>query len=177
MANEGYVYEVETEETSFLGRKKLNSRVCTEARVVTCIYRNNDTGYSIYNVENTENRWLKISGYFPAELRYNSFYSFDGIVKEGKFGRILQVEEYKSALPQSEDGILTVLRTLPRLDTLAYQLYQQLGDEVLELILNDPEQVARRVKGVGIKLAMEWQSRLQELKESDVIMQTRSYLL
>ena len=172
MANEGYVYEVETEETSFLGRKKLNSRVCTEARVVTCIYRNNDTGYSIYNVENTENRWLKISGYFPAELRYNSFYSFDGIVKEGKFGRILQVEEYKSALPQSEDGILTVLRTLPRLDTLAYQLYQQLGDEVLELILNDPEQVARRVKGVGIKLAMEWQSRLQELKESDVIMQT-----
>lgn len=172
MSENGYVYEVETEETSFLGRKKLNSRVFTEVRIVTCIYRNNDTGYSIYNVENTENRWLKISGYFPTELRYDSFYSVEGIVKEGKYGRILQVEQYKSALPQSEDGILTVLRTLPRLDTKAYQLYQQLGDNVLELILNDPEQVARRVKGVGIKLAMDWQMRLRALKESDVIVQT-----
>lgn len=172
MPSEGYVYEIETEETSFLGKKKLNSRVCTEVRIVTCLYRNNDTGYSIYNVENTENRWFKISGYFPTDLHFDSFYSVEGIVKEGKYGRVLQVEKYKSALPQTEEGILTVLRTLPRLDTMAYPLYQQLGENVLELILNEPEQVAQRVKGVGLKLAMEWQAQLRELKESDVIVQT-----
>ena len=37
MSENGYVYEVETEETSFLWRKKLNSRVFTEVRIVSCI--------------------------------------------------------------------------------------------------------------------------------------------
>ena len=47
MAQEGYWFEVETEETSFLGKLKLNAAVNTEARIVACIYRNSDTGYSI----------------------------------------------------------------------------------------------------------------------------------
>lgn len=172
MAQEGYWYEVETEETSFLGKLRLNASVVSEARIVSCVYRNADTGYSIYNVENTDNRWFKISGYFPTELRLDSFYSFEGVVKEGKWGRILQITQFRSALPQTEDGIMTVLRTLPKLDTRAGLIYEQLGDEALALILNDPEEVARRIKGVGPKLAKEWQNRLLELKESDVIIQT-----
>lgn len=48
MAQEGYWYEVETEETSFLGKLRLNASVVSEARIVSCVYRNADTGYSIY---------------------------------------------------------------------------------------------------------------------------------
>ena len=171
MAQEGYWFEVETEETSFLGKLKLNAAVNTEARIVACIYRNSDTGYSIYNVEDANNRWFKISGYFPTDLKLNAFYSMEGVVKDGKYGRILQIDKYKSAMLQSEDGILTVLRRLPKLDTRAAYIYQELGDESLDLIMSDPEVVARRVKGVGIKLAKEWQSQLMELKESDIILQ------
>lgn len=67
---------------------------------------------------------------------------------------------------------MTVLRTLPRLDTRAQVVYETLGPQALKLILEDPEEVVRQVKGVGIKLANRWQESLRNVKESDIVLQT-----
>ena len=89
----------------------------SEVRVVRNIYRNNENGYSIYDAEDTSYRLLKLSGYFPTPLRLDGYYRVRGIIKKGKYGRTLQVDDYKSALPEDQDSVITVLRTLPGLDT------------------------------------------------------------
>lgn len=169
--SEGYWFAPETEETSYLNTLPLNSKLSTEVRMVRNIYRNEDNGYSVYDVEDIEHHWFKLTGYFPAALRLDIYYAIDGTVKDGRYGRTLDADSYRSVLPHNEEGILTILRTLPRLDTRAMVVYQELGDDALDLILEDPAQVSQRIKGVSLSMAEAWQSSLRNLKESDVLLQ------
>jgi len=160
------------EDTSILSTFPINAPLQTEVRIAHKLFRREDDGYSVYDVEDSNYRWFKINGYFPAPLKLDAFYTLDGVVKKGKYGRVLQVLDYRSALPEEENAIITVLRTLPRLDTRAPQVYQALGPKTLELILESPEEVARQVKWVGLETAKIWQKALQGLKESDIILET-----
>lgn len=169
--SDGYWFAPETEETSYLNTLPLNSKLTTEVRMVRNIYRNEDNGYSVYEVEDTEHRWFKLTGYFPAALRLDIYYAVDGIIKDGRYGRTLNTDNYRSVLPHDEEGILTILRTLPRLDTRAMVVYQVLGDNALDLILEDPEHVSKSIKGVSLSMAEAWQTALRNLKKSDVLLQ------
>lgn len=169
--SDGYWFAPETEETSYLNTLPLNSKLSTEVRMVRNIYRNEDNGYSVYEVEDTEHRWFKLTGYFPAALRLDIYYAVDGTIKDGRYGRALNTDNYRSILPHDEEGILTILRTLPRLDTRAMVVYQALGDNALDLILEDPERVSQTIKGVSLGMAEAWQTALRNLKESDVLLQ------
>lgn len=167
-----YWFAPETEETSFLGALEVSSELCVEVRVVRNLYRNKENGYSVYDVEDAEHHWFKISGFIPSAMKIDSYYSVRGVVKDGKYGRTLQISDYHSALPQDEIGIINVLRTLPRLDTRAPAIYQALGEEALMLILEDPKAVASKVKWVGEEDAVLWQRSLRAMKESDIILET-----
>ena len=62
---EGYWFAPETEETSFLGQLSINTPVVIEVRVVNNNFRNDENGYSVYDVEDTDYHRFKINGYFP----------------------------------------------------------------------------------------------------------------
>lgn len=89
-------------------------------------------------LEDSVHRWFRINGYFPTPVKLDAFYTVDGVVKDGKYGRVLQVLDYRSAFPKDPDGIITVLRTLPGLDARTPMVYEVLGENALELILEDP---------------------------------------
>jgi len=172
MAEGGYWFAPETDETSFLGQLEINDPVSAEVRVVNNNFRNDENGYSVYDVEDTNYRRFKINGYFPTKLKIDGYYIVDGVVKDGKYGRVLQVMDYRSSLPQEKDAVITVLRTLPQLDTRAPEVYDILGANALEIILNDPEQVARKVRRVGSVIAKQWQQALLRFKQDDAIIKT-----
>ena len=169
---EGYWFAPETEETSFLGQLSINTPVVIEVRVVNNNFRNDENGYSVYDVEDTDYHRFKINGYFPTKLRIDGYYTVDGVVKDGKYGRVLQVMDYRSSLPQSKDAVITILRTLPQLDTRAPEVYELLGPHALDIILEDPEQVAKKINHVGVATAKLWQQALLGFKEDDVIVKT-----
>lgn len=89
-------------------------------------------------LEDSVHRWFRINGYFPTPVKLDAFYTVDGVVKDGKYGRVLQVLDYRSAFPKDPDGLITVLRTLPELDARTPMVYEALGENALELILEDP---------------------------------------
>lgn len=169
---EGYWFAPETEETSFLGQLSVNTPVITEVRIVNNNFRNDENGYSVYDVEDSDYHRFKINGYFPTKLRIDRYYTVDGVVKDGKYGRVLQVMDYRSSLPQSKDAVITILRTLPQLDTRAPEVYKLLGPHALDIILEDPEQVAKKINHVGVATAKLWQQALLGFKEDDVIVKT-----
>lgn len=168
----GYWFAPVTEENSFLGALKVNTPITVEVRIAHSVYHNSETGFAVYSVEDTNHHWFRINGYFPTPVKLDAFYTVDGVVKDGKYGRVLQVLDYRSAFPQDPDGIVTVLRTLPGLDTRAPMVFETLGDNALNLILEDPDSVAGRLKGIGVKLVQRWQEALKNMKESDIILQT-----
>lgn len=159
----------DAEDTSLLAQYPIGTPIKTEVRVVFKTYRNDENGYSVYDVEDSNYRRLKINGYFPTPLRLDGYYTVDGVVKKGKYGRTLQVADYRSAMPEEQDAVITVLRTLPGLDTKAPEIYRILGPKALDIIMNDPGQVVERVPGVGQASAQRWQRALRGFQEDDAI--------
>lgn len=165
-------YSLDAEDTSLLAQYAIGTQLNFEVRVIRNIYRNNENGYSVYDTEDTNYRLLKLSGYFPTPLRLDGYYRVEGVVKKGKYGRTLQVTNYKSSLPDDKDSVITVLRTLPGLDTRAPDVYHALGPSALEMIMDAPEEVSKQISGVGIATALRWQKALKGFREDDVILKT-----
>lgn len=108
----------DAEDTSLLAQYAVGAPIKTEVRIVFKTYRNDENGYSVYDVEDNDYRRFKINGYFPTPLRLDGYYIVDGVVKKGKYGRTLQVADYRSAMPEDQNAVITVLRTLPGLDAV-----------------------------------------------------------
>lgn len=160
---------LEAEDTSLLAQYEVGTPLASEVRVMRTVYRNDENGYSVYDAEDGDYRLLKLSGYFPAPLRLDGYYKVRGAVRKGKYGRTLQVEDYQSSLPEDRDAVITVLRTLPGLDTRAPDVYYALGPRALEIIMDDPAEVARLVRGAGEATAARWQQALRGFKEDDAV--------
>lgn len=167
-----FCLSLDAEDTSLLAQFSIGTELTSDVRIVRNVYRNKDNGYSVYDAENNDYRMLKLSGYFPTSLRLDGYYKIKGLVKKGKYGRTLQVSEYHSAFPEDQDSVITVLRTLPGLDTRAPDVYRILGAKALDIIIDAPEEVSKKIPGVGLKTAIRWQQALQGFKEDDVVLQT-----
>ena len=159
----------DAEDTSLLAQYAVGAPIKTEVRIVFKTYRNDENGYSVYDVEDNDYRRFKINGYFPTPLRLDGYYIVDGVVKKGKYGRTLQVADYRSAMPEDQNAVITVLRTLPGLDARAPDIYRILGPKALDIIMNAPDQVVEKVAGVGQSTALRWQQTLKGFQEDDAI--------
>lgn len=161
-----YNFMPETEETGPLAKYELGETVHKVVRAMTCLYLG-DQGFGVYEVDEN-NRRFTIVGNFPYKLAMNSFYKIVGTVALGKRSlRQIKIIECEATLPNTEQGIITVLQTLHGLDTQAYKLYSIVGPDILDILQNNPEQVAAMVKGVGIKRARGWQAELLAMGAND----------
>ena len=64
-------------------------------------------------------------------------------------------------MPEDQDAVITVLRTLPGMDPRAPDIYRILGPKALEILMIDPDQVVKKVPGVGQQSALRWQRALK----------------
>ena len=150
----------------------INDSITFEIRVLNELFRNDETGYSVYDVENSNCRRFKITGYFPISLKYDIHYMVEGLVKSGKYGRVLQVLEYHSSLPKTEDAILIILRNLPWMGTRAKDAYDLLGPDILNLILSHPDQVTAKLKYATPGIVEKWAEYLRSFQEGDLLLHT-----
>ena len=167
-----FYFSLDAEDTSLLAQYGVGTSLTAEVRVVRNIYRNPENGYSVYDVEDNDYRMLKLSGYFPTPLRLDGYYKVEGVIKKGKYGRTLQVVDYRSSLPEDKDSVITVLRTLPGLDTRAPDVYRILGPKALGIIMDNPEEVIKKIPHVGPATAARWQQALRGFREDDIVLKT-----
>lgn len=164
----GFNYAPVTSSNGPLAKYEVGATVSKTVRAVNCIYYSE--GFQVYQVEivNSEGYFVTIVGTFPYRLVLNAYYNVEGIVSEDKRGeKQIKVTSCESTLPTDYNGIITVLKTLHGLDTQAYQLYDKVGPEILELLKTDPDKVASMVKGVGKKRVRAWQEELLARGEND----------
>lgn len=163
----GFNYPTETEDNSILAPYSVGETIHKTVHILNSIYKG-DNGFAIYDVEENARRFV-ILGNFPYDLALNAYYKVVGDVTVNKKNNTkqLQITSCQTAFPNDREGILTVLRTLHGLDTQAFKLYSIIGPNVLDILQNNPEQIAKTVKGVGIKRAKAWQQELLARGEND----------
>lgn len=155
-----------------LDKLQIGERITKPGRIVNRIYKAADSNYCVFEVEDDNLRRFVVSGQFPAPPQVDSYCEFTGTVREYKRGRQLAVESYHSAMPETSTGIITLLTTLPGLDSRASRLYEVFGRDVLEVIKANPARVAKAIKGVSLARARIWQNHLLDREKTEKGMQT-----
>lgn len=128
-------------------------------------------GFGIYNCELDNKLEMVIKGNFPLPLQLQQVYQVKGKVVLRKFDKQIEVSSYEAVEPKGEYKVITYLQQLKGLKRRAETIYEQFGDESIELLKTNPEKVSKAVKGISVKKAKEWQEELlgRESKEDDVL--------
>lgn len=155
-----------------LDQYEINDPMTAEIRILNEVFRNDETGYSIYDVENSNFRRFKITGYFPVPLKYNTYYVVEGLIKSGKYGRVLQALEYRSSLPKTKDAILMILRNLPWMGDRAKEAYDLFGTGIFNVIFDHPDQIVAKLKYATPETVKKWREYLQSFQEDDLLIHT-----
>lgn len=130
------------------------------------IFATYDSGFGIYGAEDENGETFTLTGSFSPFLSAGSTYLVKGKVNEYKSEKKVMGFVAHPTKPQTQRGILAYLKTLKGLKTRADLLYETYGNNVIDMLLNNPEEVAKSISGIGMKSVESWKQQLEELKDN-----------
>ncbi len=146
--------------------------------VSAIVFRNEENGYTVLNLETTDGDDVTCVGNFPA-LSVGAVLNVKGKVSVHKtYGEQLAVESYTVCDPTSKAGIVKYLSSglIKGVgEVTANNIYNMFGNDTFGIIEHNPMQLAR-VKGISAKKAMDIANAVAELKiMQEQIMFLQSY--
>lgn len=130
------------------------------------IFATYDSGFGIYGAEDENGESFTLTGSFSPFLSAGSTYAVKGKVNEYKSEKKVMGFVAYPTKPQTKAGILAYLRTLKGLKTRADLLYETYGNNVIDMLLNNPEEVVKSISGIGKKSVENWKQQLEVLKDN-----------
>lgn len=125
-----------------------------------------ETGFGVYWVENEKGETFKTQGVFMGGLREGSTYDIKGKIVTYKGESQLRTYEYSPCKPVTKKGIIAYLKTLYGLKSKADLIYDEFGDESIDILIKNPTKVSEKIKGIGKKSVVRWQEQLKELSDN-----------
>ena len=141
-----------------------------------------ETGFGVYSCldahasqDDVEERY-SIKGTFVSPLSLGQTYEVKGtvITYKSSYGEEKQINvvSTKSIKPVNAKGIISYMQTLKGLKTRAELIYSIFGNESLDVLLYDPLQVSKKIKGIGKKKVLAWSQELERMKDSQETIST-----
>ena len=141
-------------------------QLTVKGTVAAIIYRNEENGYTVLNLETTDGDDITCVGSF-ATLSVGAVLSVTGKVSvHNRYGEQLAVESYKVCDPTSKEGIVKYLSSglIKGVgEVTANNIYAMFGNDTFGVIENNP-MLLSRVKGISSKKAMDIANAVASLK-------------
>lgn len=141
-----------------------------EAEFVRYIYENAPFVIASFMDDNYEE--FSILGNVPFELKAGRSYRINGEIEEeynkyrDEIVRQLRLRGIALLPPTGEVGIIRYLQSLKGLKSRAFSLYDTYGEDTLRIMREEPDRVAKEVRGISLKMAEKFQEQLLEQEES-----------
>ena len=130
-----------------------------------------DNGFGIYNVELESGMIYTMKGKFPAELTIGNTYEVDAKVVQYRGEKQLEAKHIKIARAEGKRAVVFYLQTLKGLKNRAETIYDIFGIKTLDILMNRPELVASKIRGLGKKTTENWAEQLKEkLHEEELLL-------
>lgn len=153
MMNFDSLFEVET--------LTVGEKVTKKVVPIREAYFQEETGFGIYSIELEDETLYTMKGKFPGSLTIGNTYEVKADVEKYLGETQLNVKSIKVARAEGKRAVIFYLQTLKGLKSRAEIIYDAFGAKTLEVLMNKPELVALKVKGIGKKKAMDWSKQLQ----------------
>lgn len=138
-------------------------RVKRQVTVAELLFENEDSGFAAYACVEDKRTSFRIAGVFPFTLKQDQSYWIEGRVAYYKDTKQIAVDSVYLARPVTTDGIILLLQSLDGLDKRAYTLLEHFGEQVLDIMLENPKRVAEEVSGISERQAEAWSMQLKLL--------------
>jgi exodeoxyribonuclease V alpha subunit len=135
---------------------------------IQSLYRES-TGFGLYVCEDDDNHSFTIKGEFVSALIIGQTYSIQGKIETYRGNKQIFVNQIQSVRPVNRKGIVSYLQTLKGLKSKADEIYDKFGDKSIDLLIDNPMQVAKAIRGIGQKSVMSWQKQIEKMKDSQVM--------
>lgn len=138
------------------------------------IYETSESNYKMYVFEgnDTENETFVIKGGFESGLTIGQSYKIKGKIVVYHSEKQLQMINYFPIKPINKRGIIAYLQSLYGLKAKAELIYDEFGDKSIDLLLQNPMIVANKVKGIGKKSVLKWQTQLRLIEDNKEVVLT-----
>jgi exodeoxyribonuclease V alpha subunit len=130
------------------------------------IYQNPDNGYTICDVHTDDNDLITATGAMPCVSEGEKIRLAGSWTTHPEYGEQLRVIEYEVVTPSDEVAILKYLSSgvIPGIrEATARKLVAEFGDKTLEILLTQPDLVAK-IKGISSKKAHEMSAAYAEMQ-------------
>lgn len=142
--------------------------VVVEGAVSRITFSNPDTGFAIVRIANEER---PVKGTFGRVAVGDSFRIEGTEEQHAKFGRQILATKIVPRTPTGHDGIACYLGTLPGVgEALAQRIAARFGERAVERLIEDPEAVAKVIKGLTPSKAWKAAERAKEKAEEREIL-------
>ncbi|WP_394011602.1 SF1B family DNA helicase RecD2 [Anaerococcus cruorum] len=138
-----------------------------EGIVTNIIYRNEDNGYNII-VVNTSDSDITCVGTMPFFDEGDNVEVTGDLVYHDKYGEQINVSSIKLLKPSGRDAIVTYLANANIKGIgkkTAAQIYNQFGEESIDVVYNNPEKL-KSIAGIGKKKIADIKLTTEETKDS-----------
>lgn len=125
-------------------------------------FQNEENGFTVMRIKAETHKSVVVClGIMPAINKGEQIEAQGNWVTDPKYGKQFKIEYYKSIIPETSEGILSLMESglIKGIGpSRAKDIIEKFGDKSLEIIDKDPNQLLN-VKGIG-------KSRLKEIKKS-----------
>ena len=128
------------------------------------------SGFGVYWCEDEDENCFTVKGTFISPLVVGQTYLVKGKIITYKREKQINVFTIKNARPINKKGIVAYLQSLRGLKSKAESIYDIYGEKSIEVLMDNPLDVARNIKGIGEKSVLKWQKQLLDMKDSQETM-------
>ena len=154
---------------TMLNKYKEGEKIELEGICKSVVFKSEESDYGVYNFETISEDSdvrFKVQGSFTNGLIEGQSYKLKGKVINYKGEKQLRIFEYFISKPINKKGIISYLQTLHGLKKKAELIYDEFGDECINILLKDPFKISNKIKGIGKKSVTKWQTQLKSLEEN-----------
>lgn len=147
--------------TGYPSKSDLGAHVLVEGVLSHIFYQKDDFAIVELEMNSKFPSCLTAKGAIHAELVIGQTYQMKGVLTEYNYELQLKIAEFIPIKPVGKRAVLSYLQTLDGVkESRANLLYTEFGEAVIDVILTQPERVAK-VKGIGKKFSERWREQLQ----------------
>lgn len=121
-----------------------------------------ESGFGIYEVELENGTIYTMKGQFPGSLTIGNTYEVEADVEMYRGETQLNAKNINVARAEGKRAVVFYLQTLKGLKSRAEMIYDVFGTKTLDVMMNRPELVSSKIRGVGKKMTLDWAEQLKE---------------
>lgn len=150
---------------------KVGERVTKKVVPTREAFFKEESGFGIYEVELEEGTIYTMKGKFPGSLTIGNTYEVEADVVMYRGETQLDAKHINVARAETKRAVVFYLQTLKGLKSRAEIIYDIFGAKTLDVMMNRPELVSSKVRGIGKKMTLDWAEQLKEkLHEEELLL-------